>query len=54
MLIKKIASTPDCRLFEADGLPTIDEKHDCQKILGNFMNNVVEQFYMKMRIIKYI
>lgn len=40
MLIKKIASTSDCRLFEADGLPTIDEKHRLQKILGNFMNNV--------------
>lgn len=36
MLIKKIASTPDCRLFEADGLPTIDEKHRLPKDIREF------------------
>ncbi|MFA1779520.1 MULTISPECIES: SMI1/KNR4 family protein [Bacillus amyloliquefaciens group] len=36
MLIKKIASTSDCRLFEADGLPTIDEKHQLPRDVSEF------------------
>lgn len=36
MLIKKIASTSDCRLFEADGLPVIDEKHQLPKDISEF------------------
>ncbi|WP_339075735.1 SMI1/KNR4 family protein [Bacillus velezensis] len=36
MLIKKIASTLDCRLLEVDGLPTIDEKHQLPRDVSEF------------------
>ena len=36
MLIKKIASTLDCRLFEVDGLPVIGEKHQLPKDIRGF------------------
>lgn len=47
MLIKKIASISDCRLFEAGGLPVIDEKHQLPKDISEFYEQCGGEFYLK-------